>query len=412
MLSCHGSHYFRGCMHEQYPAVFQKIFIFQLIFPINQRKNCRPVFKKRYRNFRALLTANNNTLETMAEMEQVLQAGRSYSMAFVRSRSTAVMVNVYKMVRHLIEMSDGRYHELEKSFEKIKSQVEAAIDQQAFSADGEWVLPLQRINKNIADQVGEKMANLGEVASIKGLQTPSGFAITASATRYFFASNNIQPEINRLLQMLDPDNLENLYTTSAEIQTFIANSVLPRDLEEQILSSYRQLENKTESGVQVAMRSSALGEDLANASFAGQYHTELNVDSELLGRTYKEIVASKYTSRAIIYRLKRGFRDEDITMCVGCLAMVDAVISGVIYSRDPAFLNSTWVNINVASGTAQHVVNGTEITDCFLVTREEPHRILEEDLRRTGKNSKDKIVQRFYPETDPVDRSVDQILAP
>ena len=58
-------------------------------------------FRNRYQSFRALLTANNNALEIMAEMEQALALGQPFGMAFVRGHCTAVSVNVYKMIQSL-----------------------------------------------------------------------------------------------------------------------------------------------------------------------------------------------------------------------------------------------------------------------------------------------------------------------
>jgi pyruvate, water dikinase len=350
--------------------------------PRQTPEELQALFRSRYRKFRALLTANNIALEAMAEMEQVLQSNQTFSMAFTRSRSTAVMVNVYKMVQCLIDMSGGKYKGLEKSFKEISDHVDSILEEKHVTSTDDWIIPLEKINKNFADQVGEKMANLGEVSGLKDVLIPSGFAITAAATRYFLTSSNISQEINRRLQILDHDDLESLYKTSAEIQKLISNSMLPGDLEELIFDNYKILEQVTVPEIKVAMRSSALGEDLAGASFAGQYHSELNVDKEFLGQVYKEIVASKHTSRAIIYRLKKGYSHEDIEMCVGCLAMVDAVLGGVVYSRDPAIADSAYVNINVASGTAEHVVDGKAATDLFLVSRQFPHTIIKQELQR------------------------------
>ena len=186
--------------------------------------------------------------------------------------------------------------------------------------------------------------------------------------------------------MLDRDNLAEVYEASATIQQLITNSILPADLEEKIYAAYTELEKKTHPGVTVAMRSSATGEDLAGASFAGQYHTELNVDKEFLGHTFKEIVASKYTSRALLYRLQRGYRNRDIDMCVGCLPMVDAAVSGVIYTRDPADPASYWVTIDVVRGTARKVVEGTGTTDFFHVSRQSPHKILQHTRAKNSNN--------------------------
>jgi pyruvate,water dikinase len=57
------------------------------------------------------------------------------------------------------------------------------------------------------------------------------------------------------------------------------------------------VEAKTRPDVRIAMRSSAVGED-TEASFAGQYITELNVTRENILQAYKAVVASKYAPRA------------------------------------------------------------------------------------------------------------------
>lgn len=349
--------------------------------PFKTPEELQAAFTAKYRNFRTLLTANNNALEIIAEMEQTLAAGQTFSMAFVRAKATAVMVNVYKMVRCLLDMSSGRYAGLDPAFTAIQGHVEAILNQQPAIAKGEWVLALSQIDRSAADQVGEKMANIGEVRNRVGLAVPPGFAITSSAGLYFFTANLLQEEINTMLQTLNPDDLEALYETSARIQQRIAQAPLPGDLARAIDSAHQRLVEETSPEVTVSMRSSAIGEDTGLASFAGQYRTELHVSKEFVGQTFKEILASKYSSRAIVYRLRKGYRDEDVAMCVGCQAMVEAKASGVMYSQDPGDIRSAWSVISAVPGLAKAVVDGTDLTDLFLVSRDPPHPVLRKKLR-------------------------------
>ncbi len=76
--------------------------------PTLSTQELQALFKTKYRSFRELLTANNNALEAMAELETALRDGRTFSMSFIRSKSTVVTVNIYKMVMNLRRMADGR----------------------------------------------------------------------------------------------------------------------------------------------------------------------------------------------------------------------------------------------------------------------------------------------------------------
>lgn len=347
----------------------------------------RNSFKEHYKIFRSLLTANNNALELMAEMEQALNSGRPFGMTFVRSHCAALSFQVYKMIQRLQELSGGKYGGLSPSFKAVSERMEEVLARQPVVGDGPFILEMAEIDKHSADQVGEKMANLGEIANRAGLPVPDGFVISAAAAQRFLSANDLRDEINRRLTICNTDNLEELYTTSAAIHQLIAQAHLPEDLEVQIFEAYQRLAQRAGGGeILLAIRSSALGEDGGNASFAGQYRTQLNVSADLLIQSYKEIMAGKYKSQAIVYRLQRGFRHQDVIMCVGCLVMVDAKFGGVMYSRPPTNLRSSYVIISAVPGLAGQVVDGTVDTDIFYVAREVPHEIISRRLRRESGN--------------------------
>ena len=332
-------------------------------------------FRDHYRNFRALLTANNNALELMAAAEEMLQSGKPFGMAFVSGDVTAMTVNVYKMVRNLIALSDGRYRELEDSFRTIAGRIEAIVARRPVVAGSAFVLTMDEIDRNAVDEVGAKMANLGELRNRLGLRVPDGFAVTAIAARHFMEASHVYDEISRRLQTLDCEDLEAIYRVSSDIQNLIRGAVLPADLERLLREHAVALAQSAGSGITVAMRSSALGEDTRPGSFAGQYRTRLNVPLADITATYKDIVAGKYRSQAIVYREQRGYRHQDVLMCVGCLVMVDAVVSGVAYSRPPDDPRQAMVVIHAAPGLGNHVVDGTSAYDLLHVSHAPPHEV-------------------------------------
>jgi pyruvate,water dikinase len=335
----------------------------------------RSAFREHYRTFRALLTANNNALELMATAEEMLQSGKPFGMAFVGGDITALTVNVYKMVRNLIALADGRYQELDQRFHDIADRVETIISRRPVVEGSAFVLTMDEIDRDAVDQVGAKMANLGELRNRLGMRVPDGFAVTAIAARHFMEASQVYDEINRRLQTLNADDLEALYRVSSDIQNLIREALLPADLERLLREHAERLGAEGQGTITVAMRSSALGEDTRQGSFAGQYRTRLNVPLADIAATYKDIVAGKYRSQAIVYREQRGYRHQDVLMCVGCLVMVDAVTSGVAYSRPPDDPRQPVVVIHAAPGLGHHIVDGTSAYDLLHVARAAPHEI-------------------------------------
>ncbi|MFH1672585.1 MAG: PEP/pyruvate-binding domain-containing protein [Pseudomonadota bacterium] len=340
----------------------------------------RSVLKTKYWNFKALLDINHKTLEIMSDMEHALQGGHGFGMAFIRANCTAISVNLYKIIDKINRISPGRWQELYDVFAKVQNEINRILEDRKDWKGGEMVLHLEVVNKNAIDHVGDKIANLGEIMNRVGLPVPQGFVITASAYELFMEYNGLRDKINQRLQSVKFEDMESLQNASINIQELIERSPLPPELEKAITDAYNLLEEKTEHGVHVSMRSSALGEDTQVASFAGQYRSELNISEEFLIPAYKQILASKYSLQAITYRLNKGFRDEDIAMCVGCMAMVEAVASGVMYSRDPGNTRNNVVIINAVPGLAMSVVDGSASPDLFVVSKEPAGRILTQEI--------------------------------
>lgn len=329
----------------------------------------------RYSWFRELLTANSTTLEAMAELETALRDGRTLSMTFIRSRCTLATVNVYKIVTNMRRLADGRYAELNPVFARLQEEIETLLAGNTVKAGGELVLPIGQTRRQHADLTGEKMANLGEAGSLPGVRIPPGFVLTAAATSLFFQRNNLYPRINHVIQQMHIGNLEDLHRKSETIQTLIRESPLPPEIEQLLFDHFDRMAIE-HPNLRLAVRSSGLAEDLGQASFAGLYHTELDVDRDHLAAAYTAVLASKYTPRAISYRLAKGFRHEETEMCVGCLAMIEAAVSGVCYSRAIGGQGEL-LDIFAAAGGAKAIVDGTGSTDHWQLERTPPHHIIQ-----------------------------------
>ncbi len=330
----------------------------------------RVAFTSRYHNFKLLLTANNKALEIMSDLEKALEGNQTFGMSFIRSNCTAVLVNVFRMIKNLDELAPGKYSELHNSFKQIQEQINAVLAYKKPALGDSPVIPLESITADMVDQVGSKMANVAEIKNKIHIPVPSGFVISALAYDRFIQFNDLQTEIDRRIQAADTEKIDDLYTLSSDIQQLIMRSRVPPDLEAAIVQAYRQVEAATYPDVKVSLRSSALGEDAAGTTFAGQFRTVLNVGAEHLIDAYKEVVASKYGLPAVSYRLARGIPDEDVAMCVGSMEMVDAQAGGVMYSSNPLNIRDRSIFIDAVWGLPKAVVDGNVAPDEYVISRD------------------------------------------
>ncbi|MEJ5347332.1 MAG: PEP/pyruvate-binding domain-containing protein [Desulfosoma sp.] len=345
--------------------------------PEESLEDLRLAFQRRYHHFKLLLNANNRALEIMTEMEEMLQGTRPFGMTFVRSRCTQVSTNVFQIIQHLDALAPEKYKQLYDAFRTIQKQINTYIYTPGSSGSGPLVLSMEEVSKETGDWVGSKMANLGEIKRQLGLTTPEGFAITTFGTARFFQENQLQEEIDRRLQAVQADRLDELFALSAQIQNLVIAAPVPEELREAVAAQVSHLKAKLGGRLRFAVRSSSLAEDLPGMSFAGQFRSELNVGEENILQAFKEVVASKYGVAAMTYRLRRGLRDEDVSMAVGCLVMVDAAASGVLYTRNPLNIREDVLVINGVWGLPKSVVDGSVSPDVWVVSRKEPHGVLE-----------------------------------
>lgn len=340
--------------------------------PVNETEaqSLRLEFQSRYHQFKLLLNANNQALEIMTELGNALAGNVPFGMKFIRSSTMGAYTRVYQIVKHLHALAPGKYKALSPRLEEIRLSLESMlVTHRPVESSDPLVLPFSVLDKTLADQAGMKMSSLGEMANRLHLKVPDGFVVTARAFGHFLDHIDLRTEIRRRIQIAEEKGPHHFYTTSAEIRQLIQDTPLPTDLEAAIMEAYRELASRRNRELHLAVRSSALNEDREGISFAGLYHSALNVSRDHLLDTYKQIVAAAYSPAAMAYRYSRGLADEDTEMCVGVMEMVDAVCGGVLYSANPMNIRDQSVIINSAWGLPKSVVDGTTATDLFQVAK-------------------------------------------
>ncbi len=244
-----------------------------------------------------------------------------------------------------------------------------------------WFSELSSKDVSIA---GGKGASLAEMYNNK-FPIPPGFSVTAEAYSYFIDKAGIRDKISRILKNLNVEDTAKLEEKTKEIRELISNSEMPAELMEQIIESYdildvdrKNFDNASRQAMDilknshepifVAVRSSATMEDLADASFAGQQESFLNVKGkENLILKVKECFASLFTSRAVYYRTKKGFAHDRAQLSVVIQKMIDSEKSGVMFSKDPVSSKDQIV-IEAVWGLGEGIVSGRIKPDHYVVS--------------------------------------------
>lgn len=340
------------------------------------RTDVASVFRFKYSLFKELLAANTELLNIITDLEEKLLGRQLFGMSYIRSQTTRSVFYSFRMVKSLNVLSTNRYPELYDVLEKIHNQIREIVGQKREHDAPCLVMAFEDITKEMTDWVGGKAANLGEVQNRAGLPVPSGFAITTSAFDLFCSANDLVNEINKRKMNIDVNDPGSIEAVSQEVQELILAAPLPEVLAQALAEGYEALCRRLAPAggpatrPKVSMRSSAIGEDSSDLSFAGQYLTVLNVTPADLAQTYKKIVASLYAPRAIAYRLNKGIRDEDVAMSVACLEMVDSAASGVLYTRHPFNLLQDAVMISAVWGLGPYAVDGVISPDSYQVAKD------------------------------------------
>lgn len=142
-----------------------------------------------------------------------------------------------------------------------------------------------------------------------------------------------------------------------------------------------------------AVRSSAVGEDGRDASFAGQHLTELGVGASGVAAAVVRCWASMYAPAAMSYRRQRG--PDPGAMAVLVQRLVEPQVSGVLFTVNP--LSGSWREMTVEAtfGLGEPLVAGEVTPHWFLVRR--PRRA-PRPVQRVLSRVRLSVVQQDLPE--------------
>ena len=217
-------------------------------------------------------------------------------------------------------------------------------------------------NKNL---VGGKCSSLGELYHLSqqlNFNIADGFAITTHLYDTFIKQNNLNEFIENILNSIDYLNIKDIEQKSELLISKLVDSQFNDSQISEIQSYYEQLCTKyNNTHLEVAIRSSALAEDLPNASFAGQQDTYLNITGiEEVIINIKKCFASLFNVRALSYRNSHDIQLSEVKISVAVQKMVRSDIgsAGVAFSLDPESGYDKAIVINSSFGLGELVVSG------------------------------------------------------
>jgi pyruvate,water dikinase len=216
-----------------------------------------------------------------------------------------------------------------------------------------YVLWLDDADARSADLVGGKFSSLAEMSGA-GFAVPAAFAVTTAAFRELLRESGLEEQARAATDVSD----------GKAMQAAIEASPLPPAVADAIAAAYARLGDD----VPVAVRSSGVAEDLAGASFAGQYETYLWI---LGGDAVLEHVRRCWTGLfgEAVLSYRPGGASGDRGMAVVVQQMVAARAAGVTFTLDPVTGDRSKIVIEGAWGLGEAVVSGEVTPDRFRVDK-------------------------------------------
>lgn len=253
-----------------------------------------------------------------------------------------------------------------------------------------------------SDRVGGKGASLGEMhqhLTDAGVTVPNGFTVTTEAYHHFIhtevppntwdnvrnpegveeiraraiTTKTLSEALKICLTGVDKDDHLDLHGRASLARGIVRDTPVPESIRQAIISAYSGLCEQYGMGTDVAVRSSATTEDSADASFAGQYESFLNVSGErAVIQKWRQCVASQFTERAVGYQLEKEMDPLASSLAVVIMKMVrsDKASSGVMFTIDPDSGHEGVIHIAASYGLGELVVQGSVSPDTYTVWKE------------------------------------------
>jgi len=237
---------------------------------------------------------------------------------------------------------------------------------------------LQDIKNEDRPRVGGKGFALS-ILTRGGLRVPPALCIKPQAYLEFISATGVRetilPELGR--KAFEDMRWEEIWDTSLRIRNAFLNSPLPQSLREKLAAPLEAMF----SGKDVAVRSSAPGEDSAKTSFAGLHESYIHIrGTDSILEHIRLVWASLWSDRALLYRKELGLDVQKSTMAVVIQEMIAGERSGVAFGKNP--LDPAQAVIEAVYGLNQAMVDGTVEPDRWILKRDTGEVVSHHEAKR------------------------------
>jgi pyruvate,water dikinase len=222
------------------------------------------------------------------------------------------------------------------------------------------VVPASAAEATDASRFGSKAANLAALGRA-GLSVPAGYAVDAEAYRMQIAALGLEAAARKVFSAEDRPQARR---HALELKLRLMDEPIRSPVSDSLLAAWNEVTAMTRPGV---VRSSALVEDRAESSFAGQFQSYLGLESEQDFLTaVRACWAALWSTRALRYMAGHGLDPADTAMALLIQPLIAARAAGGGLSRTA----DGDMIVNAAAGLGAAVAQGEVVPERYVLDRD------------------------------------------
>lgn len=227
----------------------------------------------------------------------------------------------------------------------------------------DYIIPQNTAAAHGEELLGGKAKNMAWLTR-NGFPVPEWFVVTTAAFEEQLHHDGLSGWIRAELAPLSPGS-DRVGAVSQAIRERIGAMALARPIADELKKSLAAAGGEN---VYFAVRSSAVGEDAAAASFAGQMDSFLfQKGCDAVAKSVIACFASAFTERSIRYRMHHGMDPADAKIAVIVQRMINSRVSGVFFTAHPVNGSRKHGLISACYGLGEGVVSGNCTADEYTV---------------------------------------------